>query len=81
VQSILTHDSDLVRYALLKAITAYLQYHMYLMLEVQTETTLTVAEQQLLRFQEFFEVSNLRILQLNRQTYGGRSTFLHWVMT
>ncbi|KAG8221794.1 hypothetical protein J3R82DRAFT_2122 [Butyriboletus roseoflavus] len=55
MQNVLMCESDQVSYALLKAITAYLQYHMDLMLDVQTETTLAVGEEQLLRFQELLK--------------------------
>lgn len=36
---------------------AYLQYHMYLTLDVQTESTLAAAEEKLLKFRELLEVS------------------------
>lgn len=50
-------ESDKVDYALLKVIVAYLEYHMYLTLDVQMETTLAAGEEQLLRFQQLLEVS------------------------
>ncbi|KAF8123980.1 hypothetical protein EV363DRAFT_1403462 [Boletus edulis] len=42
---------------------AYLQYHMYLSLEVQTETTIAAAEEQLLKFQQVLGASEYISLQ------------------
>ncbi|KAF8427564.1 hypothetical protein L210DRAFT_3614930 [Boletus edulis BED1] len=39
-------------------IAAYLQYHMYLLLKVQMETTIAAAEEQLLKFQQVLGASN-----------------------
>lgn len=56
-QNVLTRQSDRVGYALLKVIAAYLEYHMYLTLDVETETTLAAGEVNLLKFQQLLEVS------------------------
>ena len=56
-QNILRWQSDQVGYALLKVITAYLEYYMYLMLDIETETTLVAKEVNLLKFQQLLEVS------------------------
>ncbi|KAF8427202.1 hypothetical protein L210DRAFT_3614939 [Boletus edulis BED1] len=62
-QNVLTREADRVGYSLLKTIAAYLQYHMYLSLEVQTETTIAAAEEQLLKFQQVLGASEYISLQ------------------
>ncbi|KAF8433108.1 hypothetical protein L210DRAFT_3650004 [Boletus edulis BED1] len=56
-QNVLTREADRVGYSLLKTIAAYLQYHMYLSLKVQTETTIAAVEEQLLKFQQVLGAS------------------------
>jgi hypothetical protein len=58
-QNVLTRDADLAGYAFLQCMASYLQYHMYITLDVHTESTLAAGEAELLVFQDHLEVSIL----------------------
>ncbi|KAF9245417.1 hypothetical protein BU15DRAFT_85700 [Melanogaster broomeanus] len=51
-QNVLTREDSPIGYALLKCIASYLQYHMYIVLDVQTESTLAAGEMALLDFHQ-----------------------------
>ncbi|KAF8834824.1 hypothetical protein BDN67DRAFT_992580 [Paxillus ammoniavirescens] len=51
-QNIITQEADAIGYALLKCIASYIQYHMYISLDVHTESTLEAGEKELLVFHQ-----------------------------
>ncbi|KIK92437.1 hypothetical protein PAXRUDRAFT_13237 [Paxillus rubicundulus Ve08.2h10] len=55
-QNILTHKQDPGGYALLMCIASYLRYHMYILLDVHMESTLTAGEAEIHVFQKRLEV-------------------------
>ncbi|KAI5982863.1 hypothetical protein EDD15DRAFT_2179828, partial [Pisolithus albus] len=54
-QNVLTHEEHPIGFALLRCIASYLQYHMYILLDVHTETTLAAGECELCTFQNHLE--------------------------
>ena len=56
-QNVLVRDKHAIGYALLQCIASYLHYHLYIILNVHTETTIASGERELLNFQRLLEVS------------------------
>ncbi|KAI6131231.1 hypothetical protein EDD16DRAFT_1514591 [Pisolithus croceorrhizus] len=68
-QNVLTHKEHPIGFTLLHCIASYLQYHMYILLDVHTETTLTARECGLHTFQnhleEYITMHDLEVMQKN----------------
>ncbi|KIJ21105.1 hypothetical protein PAXINDRAFT_160453 [Paxillus involutus ATCC 200175] len=60
-QNILTHMRDPAGYALLMCITSHLRYHMYILLNIHTESTLAAGEAEIHVFQKRLEASHTNI--------------------
>ncbi|KAF9231017.1 hypothetical protein BU15DRAFT_68692 [Melanogaster broomeanus] len=54
-QNVLTREESPLGYALLQCIASYMEYHMYITLDVHTESTLAAGEEGLLAFQRSLE--------------------------
>ena len=56
-QSVLMTEKHSIGLALLQCIASYLSYHMYIILDVHTESTIAAGKRELLTFQCHLEVS------------------------